>query len=140
MDFHRHPKRLFRHILGAPVIYSILLPVVIMDLWVEIYHRICFPLYGLKYISRSAYIRIDRQKLSYLSWTEKINCMYCGYVNGFLHYSSAIAGATEKYWCGIKHKKGDGFIEPNHHAEFIDYNDKEAYMKNKERPASQNAL
>lgn len=55
--------------------------------------------------------------------------MYCGYANGVLHYTSVIAGETEKYWCGIKHKSDAEFIAPHHHNEFIDYGDEEAYRK-----------
>lgn len=110
-----------------PFIYSVTIPLVIFDIWLEVYHRICFAAYGLPYVKRSQYIRIDRQKLKYLNIIEKLNCMYCGYANGLLHYSSIIAGETEKYWCGIKHKKDNGFIEPAHHNEFIEYGDEEAF-------------
>ena len=59
--------------------------------------------------------------------------MYCGYVNGLIHYASVIAGNTEKYWCGIKHRKSGEFKEPLHHRDFMEYDDYEAYIKNKER-------
>lgn len=128
MEFRKHPNRVFRHFIGAPIIYLLIVPVVLLDLWVEIYHRICFPLYGLPYVKRRSYIKVDRQKLKYLTFTEKINCMYCGYVNGFLHYAVKVAGDTEKYWCGIKHKQTSDYILPLHHKGFLDYNDKEAYQ------------
>ena len=48
----------------------IIIPVALADILVEIYHRICFPLYGMAYVKRSQYIRItDREKLPYLSLT-----------------------------------------------------------------------
>ena len=112
-----------------PVIYSMTIPLIILDLWIEIYHRICFAAYGIPYVKRGKYIRIDRQKLQYLSFLEKLNCMYCGYANGLLHYSCVIAGETEKYWCGIKHQLDGEFCEPEHHEEFIPYGDEEAYKK-----------
>ena len=65
-----------------------------IDLLLEIYHRICFLLYKLPYVKRSTYIKIDRQKLSYLNWLEKLNCMYCSYANGLFHYASIIAAAS----------------------------------------------
>ncbi|PKP23128.1 MAG: hypothetical protein CVU05_00975 [Bacteroidetes bacterium HGW-Bacteroidetes-21] len=129
MEFRKHPKRVVRHFLGAPIIYSIVIPVVLLDLWVEIYHRSCFPIYGLPYVKRRSYIKIDRQKLKYLSFTEKVNCMYCGYMNGFLHYAVVIAGETEKYWCGIKHKAEKDFHAPPHHDTFMEYGDQEAYLQ-----------
>jgi hypothetical protein len=82
---------------------------------------------GIPYIRRRDHIRIDRQKLCYLKWYEKINCMYCGYVNGWLHYASAIAKETEAYWCGITHNKYDGFKPPEHHKDFLPYADKKAF-------------
>jgi hypothetical protein len=115
-----------------PVIYSMIIPIVILDIWIEIYHRICFAAYDIPYIKRGKYIRIDRQKLKYLNFFEKFNCMYCGYANGLLHYSSVIAGETEKYWCGIKHQLEEEFCEPEHHKEFIPYGDEDAYRKIKQ--------
>lgn len=129
MEFKRFKNRFFQHLLSAPVIYSMVIPSVIFDLWLEIYHRICFACYNLPYINRGSYIKIDRHKLKYLGFFEKINCAYCGYVNGLLQYASAIAAATEKYWCGIKHKNSSGFIEPAHHKDFIEYGDEESYRK-----------
>ncbi|MBU2443386.1 MAG: hypothetical protein KKF95_04910 [Nanoarchaeota archaeon] len=70
---------------------------------------------------------MDRQKLEYLSFREKINCAYCGYVNGFATYFLRIANDTEKYWCGIKHKKQEGFIEQAHQKNFLEYGDEKAY-------------
>lgn len=127
MEFLKHPKRFFRHLIATPFIYSLLIPFVIIDIWVEIYHRICFPCYGLQYVKRKNYIRIDRQKLKYLNIIDKVHCMYCGYVNGLINYVRTIAGETEKYWCGIKHKPGGGFQEPEHHKDFLEYGDEEAF-------------
>lgn len=121
------PKLLLRHIASIPFIYAMLLPFIVLDIFLELYHRICFALYKLPYVQRSDYIRIDRHKLSYLRWFEKINCLYCGYANGLLHYAGVIAGKTEEYWCGIKHKKGDHFVAPQHHKDFLPYNDREAF-------------
>ena len=33
-------------LLVAPVIYSILIPLVLLDLWMSLYQAICFPVYG----------------------------------------------------------------------------------------------
>ncbi len=132
MDYLHHPSRSLRHLLSAPFIYIVIFPVVVLDLFLELYHRVCFPLYGLPYVRRSDYIRIDRQKLSYLSFMQKLNCMYCGYVNGFLAYAVAIAGATERYWCGIQHQKRKGFHAPQHHGNFLAYGDAKAFEKKRE--------
>jgi hypothetical protein len=121
--------RRLRHLLSTPFIWLMIVPIVIMDIFGELYHRICFPLYGIECVKRKNYIRIDRHKLSYLNLKDKLSCMYCGYANGFLQYACEIAARTEKYWCGIKHKQGGSFIEPKHHKDFLKYGDKNAYAK-----------
>ena len=129
MEYKKHPERFFNHLLSAPFVYIMILPLVALDIFIEIYKHICFRLYGIELIKRKSYIRIDRHKLGYLNLLEKLNCAYCGYANGLLNYAVAIAGATEKYWCGIKHKKYNGFKEPKHHKNFLEYSDKKAFRK-----------
>ncbi len=119
-------KRL-RHLLALPFIWGISIPIVILDFFLEIYHHVVFPLYGIPIVKRSNYIRIDRQKLSYLSFSDKLSCMYCGYTNGLAAYMVKIAGDTEKYWCGIKHKKSKGYISQPHQKDFLPYDDEKAF-------------
>ncbi len=128
MDYIKDKRAHFLRTLSAPIIFSVLIPVVILDLWFEFYHRTCFPLYGLSCVKRSNYVKIDRQKLEYLTWEQKIGCMYCGYVNGIIGYWVEIAARSEQYWCGIAHKKTRGFIEPKHHKNFVKYGDKKAFV------------
>jgi hypothetical protein len=64
-----------------------------------------------------------------LPFLEKVGCSFCGYTNGLLNYVTKIAGDTEKYWCGIKHSKGNGFVEPKHQKDFLEYNEEEVYKK-----------
>ncbi|MFA5926959.1 MAG: hypothetical protein WCT32_01280 [Patescibacteria group bacterium] len=120
-------KRL-RHVLAMPFILGMVVPIAILDICIEVYHHAAFPLYGIPLIKRSYYIKIDRQKLSYLSFVDKIWCTYCGYANGFMPYATRIAGETEKYWCAIKHRDSGGHTPP-HHETFLEYNDKESYEK-----------
>lgn len=126
-DLKNNPSIKLKFCLSAPFLYSLVVPFVLLDVTMEIYHRFCFPLVGIPYVKRGDYIRFDRQKLSYLWWWEKINCAYCGYANGLLAYGVAIAGETEKYWCGIMHAKYQNFHEPKHHKDFLPYDDKEAF-------------
>ncbi|MFA6492623.1 MAG: hypothetical protein WCV58_00535 [Patescibacteria group bacterium] len=121
------PYRKLRYLLSCPFILGMAIPIIFLDITMEIYHRIAFPLYGISINKWSNYIRIDRQKLSYLNFWDKLWCTYCGYANGVAAYSVKIAGDTEKYWCGIKHKAGDNFIEPEHHKDFLEYGDRKAY-------------
>jgi hypothetical protein len=129
MDYKAHSDRYIRHLLTFPIIWSMIIPLMLFDLFLEIYHQICFRLYGIDMINRAEYIRIDRQKLAYLTFFDKISCTYCGYANGLLPYAARIAAETEKYWCGIKHAKGEQRYTPQHHKDFLEYGDEEAYRK-----------
>ena len=74
-------------------------PIALLDAWLTIYQRVCFPIYGIAPVRRSTYIVIDRQHLAYLNAVEMLNCVYCGYANGVFAYVREIAGKTEQY-CG----------------------------------------
>jgi len=127
MDFQRHPERYFLQWLFSPLIYGLIVPVVFLDLAMEIYHHVCFPIYGLAKVERWRYISTDRNKLAYLNWFNKLNCLYCGYVNGLLRYACEIAARSEWYWCGIMHHKTKGFIIPPHQRHFLKYGDEKAW-------------
>ncbi|MBI4451894.1 hypothetical protein HY637_00560 [Candidatus Woesearchaeota archaeon] len=129
MEYKKHPERLFRHLISMPFIYMMLFPLAILHIFLGVYHQICFRLYGIRLVKRKNYVRIDRHKLKYLKFLEKLNCAYCGYANGLLNYAAAIAGETEKYWCGIKHRKYKGFNEPMHHKDFLKYGDEKSFRK-----------
>ncbi len=128
MDFKKDHGKSFRYFISMPFIYVMIVPLLILDFFLEIYHRVCFPLYGLEKVSRRNYIMVDRHKLRYLSFMERFNCAYCGYANGLLHYASIIAARTEKYWCGIKHSSREGFVPPAHHKFFLPYGDENAFI------------
>jgi hypothetical protein len=117
-----------RNLLSAPFIYSMIVPIALLDLWISIYQAVCFPLYGISSVRRSSYIVIDRHHLDYLNVIEKLNCVYCGYANGVFAYVREIAGRTEQYWCPIRHAKQVRAPHP-HYREFIDYGDAQGYLK-----------
>lgn len=135
--FHKkYSKSLFRYIyeaeilsvITAPVIYSLIFPALMLDLFVSTYQFICFPVYKIKKVKRRDYIIVDRHNLKYLNILERINCLYCGYVNGLFGYVQEIGGRTEQYWCPIKHARRI----KNHHSRyytFTDYGDAEVYQK-----------
>jgi hypothetical protein len=91
-----------RHVLSLPFIYVMIVPAVILDIFVTIYNWTAIPLYRIPRVKRSEYIVYDRQFLSYLNVVQKINCVYCTYVNGLFAYASEIGARTERYWCPIK--------------------------------------
>lgn len=119
-------------ILTAPIIYSVIVPLVILDIFVTVYQAICFPVYGLEKVKRSEFFAFDRSHLAYLNALEKLNCAYCSYANGLINYTREIAARTEQYWCPIKHARR---VMGTHHvyASFSDYGDAEAFLKSLEK-------
>jgi len=115
-----------RNSLTAPLIYSVFLPMAILDAWFTVYQRICFPIYGIPLVRRRRYFAIDRHHLSYLNGIEKLNCVYCGYANGLVAYAREIAGRTEQYWCPIKHSAHILNSHRRYHL-FVDYGDAQGY-------------
>lgn len=115
-------------VLSAPVIYSLIVPVALLDVWVSTYQRICFPIYGIARVRRSAYVVIDRQHLAYLNVIEKWNCVFCGYANGVFAYVREIAGRTEQYWCPIRHARRPRGTHGHYH-EFVDFGDAAGYKQ-----------
>jgi hypothetical protein len=118
----------WRSVLAAPVIYSLIVPFVLFDLWVTAYQWISFPLLGIERVRRRAYFRLDRHRLSYLNVLEKANCTYCTYANGVVAYVREVAARTEQYWCPIKHAWPVPAPHPHYH-EFLDYGDGGAYRR-----------
>ena len=114
------------HLLTAPVIYSLIIPFVLLDIMVMLYQHICFRVYGIPRVARKDYIIIDRHHLAYLNAIEKINCVYCGYGNGLIEFAREVSARTEQYWCPIKHAQRSP--DPHHLAgQFVDYGDADAY-------------
>ncbi|TDA62982.1 hypothetical protein E0765_10390 [Sulfuricurvum sp. IAE1] len=118
------------HLLSAPVIWSVLLPALILDLFVTLYQRICFPIYRIERVRRSDYIIIDRHRLGYLNPIEKLNCLYCSYFNGLIAYVAEIAGRTEQYWCPIRHAARLRSMH-SRYQRFFEYGDSESFREGK---------
>ncbi len=89
--------------LTAPVIYAMIVPLALTDLFATVYQWVCFPVYGIGRVRRSEYVVLDRHRLSYLNAIKKLNCVYCGYANGVIAYAREMASRTEQYFCPIKH-------------------------------------
>ena len=93
------------NLLTGPIIYSMIVPLAMLDLCVSFYQATCFPIYGVTKVRRADYMVFDRQQLAYLNWIEKFHCTYCAYGNGLMAYVSEIVGRTEAYFCPIKHAR-----------------------------------
>jgi hypothetical protein len=116
------------NILTAPLIWFCLIPAVFLDLVTTIYQAICFPVYKIPKVRRDEYIVMDRHALSYLNAIEKLNCAYCGYVNGLIAYVQEIAARTEQYWCPIKHARRICDIH-SRYKKFFEYGDGREYRE-----------
>ncbi len=113
-------------VLTAPVIYSLIIPLVLVDVWVSAYQAICFRAYGIPRVRRRDYIALDRDRLGYLNVIERLNCTFCGYANGVIAYVREVASRTEQYWCPIKHAVK--ITDPHRrYYEFLEFGDAEGY-------------
>jgi len=113
-------------VLTAPVIYSLIVPIALLDLSVMAYQAICFPVYRIPKVSRRDYLIFDRHHLAYLNILEKINCAYCSYANGAIAFIREVASRTEIYWCPIKHARRVLGPHP-HYQGFADFGDAEGF-------------
>ncbi|MFC6688172.1 hypothetical protein [Jhaorihella thermophila] len=115
-------------VLTAPVIYGLIVPLVLLDIAVNLYQLICFPVYGIPRVPRRDFIAIDRHHLAYLNALQKLNCVYCGYANGLIAYVREVASRTEAYWCPIKHARR---LRGTHerYADFMDYGDEDRFVE-----------
>ena len=109
-----------RHLLSMPFIYMMIIPTLILDAFITIYHLVAFPLYGIPKVKRREYIVYDRKFLDYLNIIQKVHCLYCTYVNGLFAYAVEIAGRTERYWCPIKAARKP-LVQHNWYNDFADY-------------------
>lgn len=115
-----------RHILSAPLIYGMVIPLIFLDLTLNLYQQICFRAYGIARVRRRDYLIMDRHQLSYLNSLEKFNCLYCSYGNGLIAFAREVLGRTEQYWCPIKHARK---VKAPHsrYGKFSDYGDAKNY-------------
>ena len=109
---HRHIKtglaRFIRqspllYLVTSPVVYSLVVPIAMLDGLVWLYQRVCFFVWNIPRVRRADYVALDRHNLAYLNSVQKLNCIYCGYANGVIAYTREVASRTEQYWCPIKH-------------------------------------
>lgn len=92
-----------KYMLAAPFIYGMIVPALILHITAEIYQQVAFRFYGIPRVRAREFFFIDRALLPYLNILEKINCVYCSYVNNLLQFAVEIAGRTERFWCPIKY-------------------------------------
>ena len=91
------------NLITGPIIYMMIFPILLIDIFVSFYQWTCFPVYGIPKISRKNYIIFDRQELRYLDWISKFHCTYCAYAVGVVAFVAQVIDTTEEYFCPIKH-------------------------------------
>ncbi len=111
-----------RQIIAIPFILGMIVPAIILDFCITIYHTIAFSLYRIPKVKRSEYIIYDRKFLDYLNIIQQLQCLYCSYVNGLFAYSVEIAARTERYWCPVKAAHKPRFSH-GWYQDFADYGD-----------------
>ena len=94
-----------QNLITGPIIYGMIVPLAILDLFVSLYQATCFPIYRVAKVRRADYIVFDRQHLEYLNFIEKFHCTYCAYGSGLVAYVGEIVARTEEYFCPIKHAR-----------------------------------
>jgi hypothetical protein len=116
-----------QNLITGPIIYSMIIPLVITDLFVSFFQAACFPIYGIKKVRRSDYLVFDRKYLGYMNFVEKFHCTYCDYANGMIAYIREIIARTEQYFCPVKHarKMLDAHAR---YAQFLDYGEAADYQ------------
>lgn len=115
-----------RHFLSIPFIYGMIIPTLILDIFLTIFQWTAFPLYRIPRVKRSEYIVYDRRFLDYLNLLQKINCLYCSYVNGIFAYAVEIGARTERYWCPLKSAHKPRFSH-GWYQDFADYGNPEEW-------------
>jgi len=118
----------FKHLITAPFIYAVFLPMLLLDLFATLYQWVCFPVYGIPRVKRRDYMIHDRNSLGYLNLLEKFNCFYCSYADGLTAYLREIIGRTEQYWCPIKHAER---LQGTHtrYDRFLEFGDAEGWRR-----------
>ena len=115
-----------QNLITGPIIYGMIVPLLIIDLFVSFYQATCFPIYGITKVRRADFIVFDRQHLEYLNFIEKFHCTYCAYGSGLVAYMNEILARTEEYFCPIKHARK---VLGSHarYARFLDYGEAADY-------------
>ncbi len=115
-----------RQIIAIPFIWGMIIPAIFLDICITIYQAIAFSLYRIPKVKRSEYIIYDRWFLDYLNFQQKIQCLYCSYVNWLFAYSVEIAARTERYWCPLKAAHKPKFSH-GWYQDFADYGNPEEW-------------
>jgi hypothetical protein len=121
-----------QNLITGPIIYSMIFPLILLDICVSFYQLCCFPIYRIPKVQRANYINFDRYQLNYLNFIEKFHCTYCAYGTGLMAYITEVIARTEQYFCPIKHARAMIGTHARYQA-FLNYGDAENYEEKLER-------
>lgn len=109
-DFSMKPnksKRSFiRHIFVMPFAVAFLLPVMVFDMCLSLFHRIIFGICGMKKVNRKSHFKVDQMKIAQLSKMQRFYAIYLLYLKGIMSFGLKIAQESEQYWCHVRPVKG----------------------------------
>lgn len=106
MKTKKRPKRFFVHIFVLPLALAMIVPFVIFDLCISIYHRLAFTICGMKRVNRKANFKLDQRKIALLDKKERFFALLILYAGGVVNYAKKIITESENYWCQPKALKG----------------------------------
>jgi uncharacterized Fe-S cluster-containing radical SAM superfamily enzyme len=109
-DVTIHKPNLLLQCIATVAIYSIAVPIALLDLWLLCYTTVYFTIEHIPSVPRKKYVMIDRGRLVKLSIAQRVNCLYCDYANGVFAWARAVAHQTEVYSCAIKHQHTKDFL------------------------------
>lgn len=107
--------------IAATSIYSMVIPIIVIDISIWFYQHVYFKVMGIPVIQRSDFVAIDRWDFSKLNIWQRISCAYCDYANGIIDYAKAVARQTELYNCAIKYSHAKKNTE--HRATYLERKD-----------------
>ena len=105
----KHAKKknsLFGNILALPFAIAFLIPLVVYDLFLSLFHRIVFGLCKIKKVNRKSHFKVDQMKIAQLSKMQRFYAIYILYLRGLMNFGAKIAQECEYHWCQVRPTKG----------------------------------
>ena len=96
----------FRHIFVLPFALVMLVPLLIFDFCLSVFHRIVFALCKMKRVNRAAHFKLDQMKIAQLGKLSRLFAIYIYYARGLMSYAGKIAAECDQYWCTPRAVKG----------------------------------
>ena len=99
-------RSFFRHIIVLPFAVVFLVPLVVFDISLSLFHRIVFGICKMKKVNRKTHFKVDQMKIAQLSKMQRFFAIYILYLRGIMNFGAKIAQECEYYWCQVRPTKG----------------------------------